>query len=61
MFVIIFVIDLCDDDKELFLQEVIMLGIIDQMINQYINLDMGDVCFIIVVMNDGKIMFEFIL
>lgn len=61
MFVIIFVIDLCDDDKELLLQEVIMLGIIDQMINQYINLDMGDVCFIIVVMNDGKIMFEFIL
>lgn len=58
-FVITSVTDPRDDDKELSLQEAIMLGIIDQTTNQYINPDTGDVCSITAAMNDGKIMFEF--
>lgn len=58
-FVITSVTDPRDDDKELSLQEAIILGIIDQTTNQYINPDTGDVCSITAAMNDGKIMFEF--
>lgn len=58
-FVITSVTDPRDDDQELSLQEAIMLGIIDQTTNQYINPDSGDACSITEAMNDGKIMFEF--
>lgn len=58
-FVITSVTDPRDDDRELSLQEAIMLGIIDQTNNTYINPDTGEVCSITSAMNDGKIMFEF--
>ncbi|XP_022288567.2 uncharacterized protein LOC111100765 isoform X4 [Crassostrea virginica] len=58
-FVITSVTDPRDDDREWSLQEAIMLGIIDQTDNTYINPDTGEVCSITSAMNDGKIMFEF--
>ncbi|XP_062597680.1 uncharacterized protein LOC134259100 isoform X1 [Saccostrea cucullata] len=58
-FVITSVTDPRDEDKELTLQEAIMLGIIDQTTNSYINPDTGDTCSITEAMNNGNIMFEF--
>ncbi|XP_048745096.1 uncharacterized protein LOC125658065 isoform X3 [Ostrea edulis] len=58
-FVITSVTDPRDDERELSLQEAIMLGIIDQTTNTYINPDTGDTCSITEAMNNGNIMFEF--
>ncbi|XP_061194128.1 uncharacterized protein LOC133202340 isoform X3 [Saccostrea echinata] len=58
-FVITSVTDPRDEERELTLQEAIMLGIIDQTTNSYINPDTGDTCSITEAMNNGNIMFEF--
>ena len=46
------------DDRDLTLQEAIMLGIVDQAAGKYVNPVTGDTMSIMEAMNDGYIMFE---